>query len=132
MSLDPEQTYRVRELSLARGDIKIYLTEGILSFVTPVTGHVVAAIFTTTGAEAGDAEVLVLPPQRSERASLASFIKRPNLDEHFTSALFLFSDDTVKELVQQIEQRPIRKAPEIVGSDCACSESGHSHHQFGH
>lgn len=115
MSLDPEQTYGVRELTLARGDIKIYLTEGILSFFTPVAGRVVAAVFTTTGAEGGDAEVLLMPPQRSERASLVSFIKRPNLDEHLTTAVFLFSDDTMKELVQQIQQRPVRKASEMAG-----------------
>jgi hypothetical protein len=113
ISLDPEQTYNVRELTLSRGDIKIYLTEGILSFLTPVAGRVVGAVFTTTGAEAGDAEVLLMPPQRSERASLASFINRPNLDEHFTSAVFLFSDNTAKELLEQIERGPIRNAPEI-------------------
>ncbi len=113
MSLDPDQTYRVRDLALTRGDIKIYLTEGVLSFVTPVAGQRVAAVFTTEGVDAGDAEILVLPPQRSERASLASFIKSPNLDEHFTSAVFFFSDDTVKELLNQIGARAVRKAPEL-------------------
>ena len=114
MTLDPARTYHVRDLQLSRGDIKIYLTEGVLSFAAPVAGRTVAAVFTTEGAEAGDAEVLVLPPQRSERASLASFTKTPNLDEHFASALFLFSDDTAREVMEQIAARPIRKAPEIV------------------
>ena len=112
MALDPEQTYRVRDLHLSRGDIKIYLTEGALSFVTSVEGRVVAALFTTQGIEAGDAEVLLLPPQRSERASLASFAKTPNLDEHFTTALFFFSDNTGKELLTQLGEQPIRKSPE--------------------
>lgn len=114
MSLDPDQTYRVRELELTRGDIRVYLTEGILSFATPVAGHRIAAIFTTIGVEAGDAEILVLPPQRSERASLASFTGTPNLDEHFTSALFLFTDETEKEISAQIGQAPVRKAPQAV------------------
>ncbi len=113
MTFDPGHTYRVRELQLTRGDIKIYLTEGVLSFLTPVNGRCVAAVFTTTGVDAGDAEILVLPPQRSERASLASFIKSPNLDEHFSSALFLFTDDTVSELLAKIEERPVHKAPEL-------------------
>lgn len=113
VSLDPEQTFHVRELELARGDIKIYLTEGVLSFLTPVAGRCIGAVFTTSGVEAGDAEVLVLPPQRAERASLASFIQTPNLDEHFGSALFLFSDDTVRQVLSQIQDRPIRKEPEI-------------------
>lgn len=113
IAVDPEQTYRVRDLQFSRGDIKIYLSEGVLSFATPVSGSTVAAIFTTELSEAGDAEVLLLPSRRSERASLASFTKSPNLDEHFNSAVFVFSDATVEELRAQIAQRPIRKAPEL-------------------
>ncbi len=113
ISLDPARTYRVRELQLTRGDIKIYLTEGVLSFVTPIGDRRVGAVFTTEAVEAGDAEVLVLPPQRSERASLASFTKSPNLDEHFTSAVFFFSDDTAQELLAQINEKPVRAAPEL-------------------
>ncbi len=113
VSLDPAQTYSVRDLRLTRGDIKIYLTEGLLSFVTPVAGRRVAAVFTTAGVEAGDAEILVLPPQPSERASLASFTKTPNLDEHFNSAIFLFSDDTAAELLSQIHQGELRPAPKL-------------------
>jgi len=113
MSVDPEQTYRVRDLTLTRGDVKIYLTEGILSFATPVEGSPVAAVFTTSGVDAGDAEIMLLPPQRSERASLASFTNRPNLDEHFGSALFLFTDETYGQLLTQLREAPVRKAPEL-------------------
>jgi hypothetical protein len=112
LSVDPAQTYRVRELQLARGDIKIYLTEGILAFTKPVAGHVVAAVFTTANTEVGDAEVLLLPPSRSERASLATFAKTPNLDEHFASAVFFFSDETAGELRSQLAERPLRPAPD--------------------
>jgi hypothetical protein len=112
-TLDAGQTYRVRDLELSRGDIRLYLTDGTLSFVSPAAGRTFAAVFTIAGSDTGDAEVLVLPPQRSERASLASFIKTPNLDEHITSALLLFSDKTASELKAQIEDRPVRKAPEI-------------------
>ncbi len=119
MSLDPGQSYRVRDLNLSRGDIKIFLTEGILSFLTPVEGRSVGAVFTTIGVEAGDAEIILMPPDRSERASLASFTKTPNLDEHFTSALFLFTDDTANELLTQIQQAPLRKAPEIARDEGA-------------
>jgi hypothetical protein len=113
ISIDPQQTFRVRDLTLTRGDIAIYLTEGILSFVTPVMGHCIAAVFTTAGVDAGDAEIILLPPQRSERASLASFIHTPNLDEHLTSAVFLFTDDTTNELLTQIRQAPLRKVAEL-------------------
>ena len=43
MAPDPDQTFRVRELQLFRGDLKVYLSEGVLSFLTPVNGKVVAA-----------------------------------------------------------------------------------------
>jgi Peptidase family M1 domain len=115
ISVDPKQTYRARNLELAHGDLKIYLNEGVLSFFTLVAGHRVAALFTTEGAEAGDAEVIVMPPQRSERASLASFAKSPNLDEHFTSALFLFSDNTAQVILDQLSRSPLREAPELAG-----------------
>lgn len=111
--IDPEQAYRIRELQLSRGDIRIYLTDGLLSFVTPVAGHTFAAVFTTLTSDTGDAEILVLPPQRSERASLASFTESPNLDQHFTTALFLFSDDTAAELLRQIHENSLRKAPQL-------------------
>ena len=117
ISVDPEQTYRVRDLQFSRGDIKIYLNEGELSFVTPISGRNVAVIFTTHASEAGDAELLLLPPQRSERASLASFIKSPNLDEHFNSAVFVFSDNTAPELRSALEAQPVRKASEIATVD---------------
>ena len=112
ISIDPAQTYRVRELQIARGDVKIYLTEGILAFTKPVAGKIVAAIFTTAHTEVGDGELLVLPPTRSERASLARFAKTPNLDEHFASAVFFFSDETAKELRSQMDERPLHPAPE--------------------
>jgi hypothetical protein len=112
LSIDPDRIYRVRELEIARGDIKIYLTEGILAFAKPVAGKTIAAVFTTSHTEAGDAEILLLPPSRSERAALASFAKTPNLDEHLQSAIFFFSDETAKELRSQLEDRPLRPAPE--------------------
>ena len=38
-SLDPNETYHVRDVQISRGDIKLYLTEGTLSFATGVAGH---------------------------------------------------------------------------------------------
>jgi hypothetical protein len=112
LSIDPTQTYRVRELEIARGDIKIYLTEGILAFAKPVAGKTVAAVFTTSHTEAGDAEILLLPPTRSERAALAGFTKTPNLDEHLQSAVFFFADETAAELRRQLQDRPLHPAPD--------------------
>ena len=123
LSIDPAQTYRVRELQLARGDIKVYLTEGILAFAKPVAGRTIAAVFTTADTEAGDAEVLVLPPGRSERAALATFTKTPNLDEHIASGVFFFSDETAKELQAQIQDRPLHPAPDEATQLAASADS---------
>ncbi len=112
LSLDPSETYHVRDVRLSRGDIKIYLTEGTLSFTTPVAGHPLAAVFSTAGVELGDAEVLVMPTRRSERASLAAYAKTPNLDEHFDAALFLFTDNTYAEILHQLQQGTVRRTPE--------------------
>ncbi len=112
LAIDPAQTYRVRELEIARGDIKLYLTEGILAFAKPVAGKTIAAVFTTANTEAGDAEVLLLPPTRGERAALASFARTPNLDEHVQSAVLFFADDTARELQSQLHDHPLHPAPE--------------------
>jgi aminopeptidase N len=37
---------------------------------------------------------------------LAAFAKTPNLDEHFTSAVFFFSDDTAEEVLAQLKENP--------------------------
>ncbi len=116
LSLDPSRTYHVRDVSLAKGDLKLYLNEGVLSFFAPVDGRFLAAYFTTEGTEMGDAEVMLLPPNASERTSLARFTKSPNLDEHFDTALFFFTDDTAAQILGQIERGPVRAAPELAGT----------------
>ncbi len=113
LALDPGQTYRVRELEFASSGAKIYFTEGVLSFATPVDGHRIAAVFTTSMVDAGDAEVIAFPPLAAERASLAHFTQSPNLDQHFTSALLYFADDIGQDLLKQIHQRPVHPAPDL-------------------
>jgi hypothetical protein len=110
--LDFEQCYRVRDLSLYKEDIKLYFNEGYLIFSKPVAGQRIAAVF-TSDVEQGDGEVLLLPPQRGERQSLARFTGSPNLNEHFTRALLIFTDDTGRALLESIEKGLGRKAPEM-------------------
>ena len=110
--LDPDQCYRVRDLSLFKEDIKLYFNEGYLIFSKPVAGERIAAIF-TADVEGGDGEVLLLPPQRGERQSLARFTGSPNLDEHFTRALLIFTDDTARALLDSIAKGSGHKAPEM-------------------
>src|SRR5215831_18067459 len=64
--LDPGQCYRIRDITIAKEDARIYLTDGYLIFSRPVAGAPIAAIFTAE-VDGGDAEVLLMPPLRSER-----------------------------------------------------------------
>jgi hypothetical protein len=111
-SLDPQECYRVRDITLQRDDIKIYLTYGHLIFGKPINGRRVSAVFSADG-ENEDGEVLLLPPHRSERASLAKFVGSPNLDEHVRQAVFIFTDDTADQLMQQIRSGEMKKAPDM-------------------
>ena len=99
--LDPDECYLVRDVSLYRHDIKLYFNDGYLIFFKPVAGRRVGAVF-AGGDSPGDAEVLLLPPRRGERQSLARFARTPNLDEHFQSALFMFTDTTAGDLLDDI------------------------------
>jgi hypothetical protein len=110
--LDPDACYRVRDLAFQREDLRFYLTDGYLIFARRVDGEIHGALFSADVA-GGDAEVLLFPPHRSERLSLASFARTPNLNEHFTAAVFVFTDDTAEELQTKIQTGNPKPAPEI-------------------
>lgn len=108
---DPQECYRVRDLSFSQEDIRFYLTDGYLVFSKAVDGRPISAVFSATEIESGDAEVIVLPPHRSDRQSLASFIQTPNLDEHFRSAFFLLSGPLCDRLLAEARKSG-RKMPD--------------------
>lgn len=108
LALDPDQCYRVLDLSFAKEDLKVYLTSGYLTFSRPIAGVRLGATF-VADSDSGDAEVLLLPPTRSERQSLAAFTKSPNLNEHFKAATFLFTDGTGEDLLSQLQNGEGRK-----------------------
>src|ERR1700683_1516898 len=87
-SFDRNECYRVRDISIVKEDLKIYLTDGHLIFSKPLAGRRVAAAF-TADVDGGDGEVILMPPSRAERSSLASYTGSPNLDEHFRAAMFI-------------------------------------------
>jgi hypothetical protein len=112
-ALDPEECYRVRDLSFRKDDIRIYFTDGYLIFSKPAAGHLVSAVF-TTDVEGGDGEAILLPPTRGERLSLARFTQSPNLDEHIAAAVMIFSDGTGAALRNRIEKEALgKKVPEV-------------------
>src|SRR5450756_942426 len=91
-SFDRDECYRVRDLTVLKEDIRVYLTDGYLIFSKPVAGRRVAAVF-STDVDGGDGEVILLPPDRAERRSLAAFIDAPNLD------CLLYTSDAADDLL---------------------------------
>jgi hypothetical protein len=115
ISLDANECYRVVDLNFAKEDIKVYLGSGYLIFSKPIRGSHLGAMFVTS-AEAGDADLLLLPPSRSERSSLAKFTNSPTLEEHFKAAAFIFTDGTGDQLLAQLQGNPAaKKSPDMGG-----------------
>jgi len=99
--------------SFSKEDIRIYLTEGYLILGKAIEGRRFSAVFSAEGVEGGDGELLLMPPTRSERLSLATFTESPNLNEHFRFALMVFTDDTAETLTRKLRAQPrLRAAPE--------------------
>ncbi len=114
ITLDPAECYRVIDLNFNKEDLKVYLASGYLIFTKPVGGMHLGAVF-VANAEGGDADVLLLPPTRSERSSLATFTNSPNLEEHFQSAAFIFTDGTGDDLLAQLQHNPDSKKSAEMG-----------------
>src|SRR5215831_16228420 len=71
-TFDRDECYRVRDLTIVKEDVRFFLTDGHLIFSKPVGGKRYAAVF-AADVDGGDAEVLLLPPDRAERRSLAGY-----------------------------------------------------------
>ena len=110
-TLDVEQCYLVRDLAFSRDEIKFYFNDGLLMFTRPVAGERVGAVFSGVE-ETADGELLLLPPSRDERTSLAKFTRTPNFDEHFSAALLTFTDKTGRDILQEIAAGRGRPATE--------------------
>lgn len=109
-AFDPDECYRVRDLNFSREDIKFFLSDGFLIFSKPVVGRRLTVLFASE-VEDGDAEVIVMPPHRSDRQSLSTFTGAPNLSEHFKSAIFVFADGSAEELLVRAREAG-KKQPE--------------------
>jgi hypothetical protein len=114
-SFDRDECYRVRDLTLIKEDIKLYFTDGHLIFSKPVAGKRIAAVF-AADVEGGDGEVILLPPDRGERAALSHYIHSPNLDEHIRAAVLLFTGDEYETLRAQLPNNPANKKTPDIGA----------------
>jgi len=106
VGLDKSRVYAVRDASLDRGAIHISLDSGTIAFTESVDGHITGAFFN------GDAEILVMPPNNEERASLVFFTGAAILEERFSVAYFRFNDDTFSKLAPAL--RPTENAESFV------------------
>ena len=92
VGLDPARVFRVRDVSFTRAAVHITLEDGTIAFTQDVEGRVTGAFFE------GDGEVLLMPPDQVERASMALFTGAAILEEAFATAYFRFNDNTFSEL----------------------------------
>jgi len=92
VELDESKVFHVREAVLDRGEMHLYLTDGTIGFTRDVLGEVTGAYFE------GEGEVLMRPPDLTERASLGLFSGLGVLDEHFSAAYLRFNNDLAGEL----------------------------------
>ena len=113
---DRSECYRVRDITIVKEDLKIYLTDGHLIFSQPLAGRRIAAAF-TADVEGGDGEVILMPPNRGERSSLASYTGSPNLDEHFRAAMFIFTGSDYDAILSQLPKNSVnRKVTDVAAS----------------
>lgn len=106
VGLDKSRVYHIREAAIDRSSIHITLDDGTIAFTEDVAGRITGAFFE------GDAEVLLKPPDRAERASMALFTGAAILEERFSTAYFRFDDNTFAELQPLL--RPAEDGEEFV------------------
>lgn len=88
VGLDHARVYHVRGASIIRPNLNLTFDDGTLVFSEDICGRITGAFFS------GDGEILIQPPNRTERASLTLFTGAAILEEQFSSAYLRFNDDT--------------------------------------
>ena len=105
VGLDKSRVYHIRDVTMERAAFHITFDDGTIGFTEDVEGHVTGAFFE------GEGEVLLVPPNQAERASMALFTGAAILEEKFVTGYFRFNDDTFAEL--QPSLRPASNSEEF-------------------
>lgn len=92
VALDPAKVYHVREASIDRDELHLFLTDGTIAFTQSIEGRTTGAFFY------GEGEVLMRPPDLTEHASLGLFSGLGVLNETFGAAYLRFNGDLESEL----------------------------------
>src|SRR5208337_1407088 len=98
VKVDPDQIYVLRHAQLIRDRVKLFFNRGYIGFFTKAAGEITGAVYI------GEGEILLIPPTRVEKESLARFIHSPILEEQFTMAILRFTDQTARELIAAAEK----------------------------
>lgn len=106
VGLDRNRVYQIREAAIDRNSLHISMQDGLIAFTSDVCGRITGAFFE------GDGEVLLRPPNKVERASLALFTGMAILEEQFSTAYFRFNDDTFQQLEPAL--RPAENGEQLI------------------
>ncbi len=106
IGLDEHRVYRVRGASIDRPNLHLVLDDGMLAFTEDICGRTTGAFFE------GEGEVLLRPPNKVERGSMALFTGMAILEEQFSSAYFRFNDDTAAGWLANLS--PVSDGAEVV------------------
>ncbi|MBB5056896.1 hypothetical protein HDF16_001581 [Granulicella aggregans] len=86
------EAFTVSHLSFQRDAAVFTLENGTVYLYGPVSGITTGAVFL------GEGSLHLVPPNAIERRQLKNVMKTEVLDQHFTSAVFAFTDATAEEL----------------------------------
>ncbi len=103
--VDGSRVYDVHDLTLRRDGVAFTFADGKFAFLQPVGGRITGAVFSGRG------HIFAVPPDPSERASLARFLKVPLVDIEFWQAYLRFDPATAAEIQSSLaEQKAVAAA----------------------
>jgi hypothetical protein len=100
VGLAEQRVYHVRRASIDRPNLHLDFDDGTLAFTEDICGRITGAFFE------GEGEVLLRPPDRVERQSLALFTGMAILEEQFSSGYLRFNDETAADLQSFLAPAP--------------------------
>jgi Peptidase family M1 domain len=100
VGLNPARTFKVRGASIDRPGLHLTFEDGTIAFTNDVQGRITGGFFE------GDGEVLLAPPTREERASMALGTGMAILEERFNTAYLRFNDDTFADFQPFLRPSP--------------------------
>jgi Peptidase family M1 domain len=107
LRLDNQSVYTVStkdHIEIRQADVTLYFTEGRIAFFQPFEGRITGFVFSGLG------HALALSRDPVEKQQLARFLGTPVLDQPFVSAYVRFTNDTAKDLLDQLQHAGVTPA----------------------